>query len=339
MKKFVAAAIAAGFVLSTAACGSGSGGAAGGGDAEVTVALPQGGCLSWWELYAAKDQGYFKDAGITPKFQALDGSSAAVQGMLSGKAEIAVTAPDNYLAAVSSGAKATGWYSLFRSKVFSLVTPEDSGVTSVEDLKGKKVGISTPGGGDETYAHSVLSIGAGLDVEKDYKQLAVGDGGSAATALRRGVVDAYSASYYDEELIKAGGIKLNTVESPKFPSIVGIMLVSTNKWMAENSDVVDGFGRAIAKATQWGMENQDKVIDICSGVAPEETEDPKFAKIIFERVAGMAALPKSGDGQYGAIDEKAFTEYKELLIDLGAVPKSASGGTVTNDHVAAWNKK
>lgn len=343
-KRTLAVGSAAALLMVTAACGTNSSGAgSSGGDAgsskshDVTIALPFNSCLAWWPFYVAKDRGLFKDAGITTHLQGLNGSAAAIQAALSGKAQIALSAPDNYLSAGSKGAGVDGWYSFYQTQAFHLVVPKNSGIASLKDLKGKTIGISTPGGGDVTYAESLLKL-AGLQKGKDYRELAVGDGGSAATAFKKHAIDAYAASYFDQEIIESGGTALSVLSSSDYPQAVGQLFVSTDQWIKGSPKAVDGIGQAITKATQWGLAHPDKLVPLCTKYMPDETKDKGFAKRVIKRVNDLMTLQPDDKGMYGYIDPKSWASYRSLLIDLGTVPGSASKTGVDNSAVAAWNK-
>ncbi|MGI5330632.1 ABC transporter substrate-binding protein [Actinomadura nitritigenes] len=331
MSKKLLAAAAATVAAFAAACG-GAGPAKG----EVTVALPFASCLSWYPLYVAQDKGYFDQEGIKAKFESTDGSGGAVQATLTGKAQLAAAAPDAYLSAAGTGAKVQAFYALYQKSTFSLLTRTDSGITSIAGLKGKKIGISAPGGGDVTYQEWLLAQ-AGLKKDADYTQIAVGDGSSAATALKKGTVDAYSASFFDEEVIKAGDLKVTTLRGENEPQLVDNFLVATDKWAKGNSETVDEFGRALARGTQWGLANRDGVIALCGKHAPEETKDAAFAKVVYDRVSDLLKLPAGAQGKYGHIDTEGFTAYAKQLADLKLIDSADGAKDVTNDHVGAWN--
>ncbi|OLT11166.1 hypothetical protein BJF79_04555 [Actinomadura sp. CNU-125] len=287
MSKKLLAALAATTAMFASACG-GSAPAPG----EVTVALPFASCLSWYPLYVAQDQGYFDEEGITAKFENTDGSGGAVQATLTGKAQLAAAAPNSYLSAASTGAQVQAFYALYQRSTFSVVTPADSGITDLAGLKGKTVGISAPGGGDVIYQEWLLSQ-AGLKKDADYTQLAVGDGSSAATALKKGTVDAYSASFFDEEVIKAGDLKVTALHGENEPELVDNFLVATDKWAEKNTETIEKFGRALARGTQKGLADPAGVIELCGKHAPEETQDPAFAKVIYDRVSELLKLPEA----------------------------------------------
>ncbi|ROO89077.1 WD-40 repeat-containing protein [Actinocorallia herbida] len=331
-KKLLASALAATAVFASA-CGGDDPATASG---DVTVALPFASCLSWYPLYVAEDKGYFDEEGINASFEATDGSGGAVQATLTGKAELAAAAPNAYLSATSTGAGLQAFYALYQKSTFAVITPTGSGITDVAGLKGKTVGISAPGGGDVIYQEWLASR-AGLTKDADYKQLAVGDGSSAATALKKGTVDAYAASFFDEEVIKGGDLDLTALHVADEPQLVDNFLVATNKWAAANGETVDKFGRALARGTEWGLANPDGVIEICGKHAPEETEDPAFAKVIYDRVSDLLTLPASAGGEYGHIDTEGFTAFAGQLADLKLIESADGAQAVTNDHVEAWN--
>jgi NitT/TauT family transport system substrate-binding protein len=337
-KRIGASAVAVGLALTATACGGDSGSTStADGVQEITIALPFSSCLAWWPMYTALEEGYFEDAGIAPAFEGLDGGPAAIQATQAGQAQMAMSEPDNYLTAVAQGVDVTSLYAFYQDQTFHLVTASDSGITTPAQLDGRTVGISTPGAGDDFYAQSLLEFDAALGADQDYERLAVGDGASAAAALQSGVVDAYSASYFDAEVIRSSGVELTTVSSPDYPRVVGELLLSTSEWAEENGDLIDGFGRAVAQGTAWGLENLDAIIDICSEHAPEETEDREFAETITNRVAELVSLPEGAEG-YGWFEEEAWADYRDLLIDVGLVPEAASEAGVDNSRVATWNK-
>ncbi|MBE3000848.1 ABC transporter substrate-binding protein [Nocardiopsis sp. HNM0947] len=336
MLKRLTAVAACAALLATGCSGSPSGEQGEGG--QVTFALPFAGCLAWYPLYVAEENGYFEDEGIDAEFQATDGSGGAVQATLSGQAQLAATAPDAYLEASGAGADLEAFYGLYQRSTFSVVVPEGSPATDLSDLEGSTVGISTPGGGDVVYSEWLLATEAGLTAEEDYQQLAVGEGSSAATALSDGSVDAFAATYVDEEVISSGELDINVFTSEEAPDVVDNLLASTTEWAQQNPEQVEGVGRALARGTAWGLENRDGVVDLCGTHAPEEVQDPEFAEAIHGRVSELFELPESADGQYGHIDTGEFTDYAEELAELGLVASADGAENVHNDHVEAWNE-
>jgi len=69
-----------------------------------------------------------------------------------------------------------------------IVTTKQSGIKTIEDLKGKKVSIDVPGSGCSTMAKAILEA-AGFDLEKDLR-LANLSQSESVQALKDGIVDA-----------------------------------------------------------------------------------------------------------------------------------------------------
>src|SRR4029079_9469082 len=70
-----------------------------------------------------------------------------------------------------------------------VVALKSSGITKIEDLKGKKVSIGAPNSGTEVIGLRLMEV-AGLDPDKDVTKRSLGVGESAA-ALREGSLDAF----------------------------------------------------------------------------------------------------------------------------------------------------
>ena len=77
----------------------------------------------------------------------------------------------------------------FYEQPLHIVTKEGTGVTSVMDLKGKRVSVGAPNSGTEEQADYVLKA-LGIDWNKDLKKEKLGAGESVA-ALKDGKIDAF----------------------------------------------------------------------------------------------------------------------------------------------------
>lgn len=303
---------------------------------EITVALPVNLCLANWPFYIADQQGLFAAEGISVSLEGLNGSSAALQATIAGQAQVAASAPADFLAAVGAGAELTGFYSFYQYLPFALVVPEGSEITSVADLAGRTVGIASPGDGGAIFMRSVLSH-AGI-AEGSYEELAVGEGNTAASALTGGVVDAYSASFVEEIIFKGMGIGYTRLSADGYPATTGELLVADTAFFEANPDLIAGLGRALARATAAGLADRDLVVATCTAVAPQETEDMGFTTAVLDGVDPLFTLIDSAGGQYGFLDEAAWIAYRDLMVGIGLVREAASGATVSNTHVGAWNE-
>lgn len=301
----------------------------------LTVALPVNLCLANWPFYVAAENGQFADEGLEVTMVGLDGSSTAIQATLAGQAQIAATAPADMLAASGAGAAVTGFYNFYQYLPFRLVTAAGSEIDALADLEGKTVGITSAGGGEAIYMRSLLSH-AGL-AEGSYEELAVGEGSMAASAITSGAVDAHSASFVDEIIFGGMGLAYKALGSEGYPATTGEMLMAETGFFNDNPDVIEGIGRALARATAAGLADRALVVTACGNAAPHETEDMGFTNAVLDGVDALFVLGDGADGQYGYIDETTWGAYKALMVGIGAAGEAALAAPVSNAHVAAWN--
>ncbi|MGH2557208.1 MAG: ABC transporter substrate-binding protein, partial [Actinomycetota bacterium] len=263
---------------------------------ELTALIPFPSGAVFYPLFVAQDRGYFEEEGLSVTTEAVDGSGQILQQMLAGQAEVGFPSPGPFMSSVLEGSDLVSVYTLFQSNVFSLQTLADSDVASLADLEGTTVGVGTIEGGEPPFVRAVLSEEAGLEEETDYEILAVGDGGTASVGLNRGEISAYAAAFPDVAIMRLRGLELRNLLPEGFQSFFDSLMVVQREFMDQDPEVVEGLGRAIAKATLWGMENPEGVLDITAEHFPEEAEDREFTLALLEETMTLFELPPETDG-------------------------------------------
>ena len=176
------------------------------------------------------------------EFQNAGGSSSAIRQVLAGNGDAGLPSPGAFLNAVAQGQDLRWVFSYQYSNIFTLATPTDSGISSLADLKGKKVGVSELSGGEVPLIRAVLR-GAGLKEGVDVQLVPVGEGSAlTVNALQKGEVDAYSSSLFDVAAIGAKGIELKVIlpEAAQFFPSNGIVVTAAK--LQENRDQIDPLG-------------------------------------------------------------------------------------------------
>jgi NitT/TauT family transport system substrate-binding protein len=266
----------------------------------------------------------------------LDGSGAAMQAVLADRAQIAMPSPGPFMQSVEQGSDLQTFYTMYQGDIFSVVVPADSEIQSVDDLRGAKVGIGSPDGGEVPYVKSLLSEAAGLE-EGDYELVTVGDGGSAAIALERGDVDAYGAAFIDIAIMRQRGLDLRALTDPDYPTGVDTLQVAKDEWVEENEDAVEGYGRALARATTWAVDNREETVDICSKSFPDETSEREFALALLDEVITLTELPEEADGQYGYSPIDSLEPFRDFLIEQGELETEVDLAIFNNDFLDDFN--
>jgi len=219
MKKFLALILALGMILTLAACGSssssGSSAAASSPTSSAASSSQESGSKGLTEAERAKEfitvgtgptsgiyfpiGGAFatalKEWGYQTSAEATNATGQNIQNILNGDAEIAIAMQDAVMQAyTATGAyegqqPATGLKALMRlwPNYVQLVTTADTGIKSVEDLRGKRVGVGAANSGVEINARMILNA-YGItynDITPDY--LAYGE---AIDNMKNGQCDA-----------------------------------------------------------------------------------------------------------------------------------------------------
>jgi len=304
---------------------------------ELTALIPFPSGAVFYPLFVAQDRGYFEEEGLSVTTEAVDGSGQILQQLLAGQAEVGLPSPGPFMNSVLEGSDLVSVYTLFQSNVFSLQTLADSEAQSVADLEGTTVGVGTIEGGETPFVRAVLSEEAGLEEETDYDLLAVGDGGTAAVALDRGEISAYAAAFPDVAIMRLRGLDLRNLLPEGFQSFFDSLVTVERSFMDENPEVIEGFGRAIARATVWGMENPEGVLDITAEHFPEEAEDREFTLAMLQETMTLFELPAEADGRWGYSVPESVDRYMGFLVDQGELPEPVDTSIFVNDFVDAYN--
>lgn len=328
--------------LVAGACGGDDGGEAGQGEQpqeirELTALIPFPSGAVFYPLFVAEDRGYFEEEGLSVTTEPVDGSGQILQQLLAGQAEVGLPSPGPFMNSVLEGSDLVSVYTLYQSNVFSLQTLSDSDVSSIADLAGTTVGVGTIEGGETPFVRAVLSEEAGLEEGTDYELLAVGDGGTAAVALNRGEISAYAAAFPDVAIMRLRGLELRNVIPEGFQSFFDSMVAVDRGFMEENPQVIEGLGRAIAKATVWGMANPEGVLEITAEYFPEEAEDPDFTLAMLRETMSLFELPPEAEGQWGYAIPESVDRYMGFLVEQGELRERVDPSVFVNDHVDAYN--
>lgn len=158
-------------------------------------------CVAPYE--ATRAAGFFADEGLDVQLIYTRGGSAALQALNSGAVDYAATSFDAALNAFSYGANITRFATTGRLPLFALATsPQMAGkITSIEDLKGKTVGVAQLGNSDHALTLYLL---ARNNIDADsvlFAQL----GPNLYDALRLGQVDAGMVQEPGLTLLKRDG--------------------------------------------------------------------------------------------------------------------------------------
>lgn len=290
-------------------------GGGGGGDAmQLTFLMPAPSITQYHPWFVAQELGYFEEEGVEVEIIAGDGSSSIIQQVLAGNADVAAPSPGATMLASSTGRELVSFYQYEYSNIFTIAASEESGITSVEQLAGKSVGVSDLAGGEVPLVRAALDS-VGLEEGTDVTITPVGEGGALTLeALRNDQVQAYASSLFDEALVTAAGYPMVDILPEELQAFPANSVTTTPEVLEEKRDALVAMMRAVSKGIVFSKANPEAAQAIGAEAAPEEFSDPAVVASGWEAMDTLLTVPEEVAGDpMGAFVEDAWADYAEFL--------------------------
>jgi NitT/TauT family transport system substrate-binding protein len=338
-------AVALALMLTATACGDDGddGGAEAGGDGggDVTEVRLQ---LQWVTqsqfagYFAAADQGYYEDEGLDVEI--LEGAVDIVpqQVLASGGAEFAIAWVPKALVTREEGADIVDIAQVFQRSGTLEVTWADSGLETIEDLAGRRVG--TWGFGNEFELTAALSQ-AGIDPESGVE---IVQQPFDMSLLLNDEVDAAQAMTYNEyaQVLESENPETGELYQPEDLNVIDFNEVGTamlqdaiwadESWLAEegNEDVAERFVRASMRGWIFCRDNFDECVDIVLDNGPTLGEGHmrwqlnEINKLIWPSPGGA-----------GVMDEALWDQTIEVATSEDVISEEPADGAFRSDIAEA----
>lgn len=233
--------------------------------------------------------GWYEEEGIELDVATTQGGADSTQRLIAGQIDVGVPPPSQILRAVAEGQDPglISVYAFRRHGQYDFVVLPDSDIESIDDLRGRQVGVSSLG--DEGVIFTEATIREKGWGENDIEIIAVGPAGEGYAALEAGNVDALALPAAQYAIIEALGNELRFLDPPNFAdSIFGNQIVVQRDWAEENADLVRRYLRSWTKGQIFFMENPRAALEIHfelfpetvpSGLTPEEAVERQVATL------------------------------------------------------------
>ncbi|MBN2085174.1 MAG: ABC transporter substrate-binding protein [Anaerolineales bacterium] len=233
-------------------------------------------------FYVAAEKGYFQDEGIAVEFDyRFETDGVALVG--AGELPFSMVSGEQVPLARAQGLPvvyAMAWWQGYPVAVAAL---EDSGIRTVEDLRGRKVGIPILAGASYVGFRALLNT-AGVD-EADVALEVIGY--NQVEALVSGQVEA-AVVYANNEPVQlaARGYEVNVIRVVDFVDLASNGLLTNEKTIAGQPELVRGMIRAILRGIDDAIADPDETYRICrkhiEGLAED---DPIQKRVLVETLA------------------------------------------------------
>ena len=306
----LSACSSSGSSASSAASGTGSAASGTPEQQNITVGvLPSADSVT---VQIAQDKGFFKQQGLNVKVVPETTTNAGTQGLLS---HTMAFTTENYVgmfaqqqAVKSLNLKIVADDGQSSPNLWVMLVPKDSKLTSLAQLKGKKVGFPAPGFNFGSMAADILMAPYHMS-SKDFTTV-VEPFSSAQQALATHQVDAIFTTepFITVSEAAAGDRVLQDMLSGPLAGFPTSCWGTTASYVQQNPKTVAAFQRAMTAASQVAATNTAYV----------RSELPKFIKTMKPAIANVITLPTYNT----TLTLARMERVANVLIRLNQLPKN-----------------
>lgn len=280
-------------------------------------------------IFAATDLGYFAEEGITFEYIPGQGSGDALRQLMAGNGDIAFAGPEGVFQAVDQGADVVAVYNTYPQNAFVLATKAGSGVRTVADLRGKKIGVLSMASGGR-YNTTTLLEANGLS-ESDVELVATGP---APTAFLEGQVDAFMTLQSSLGMLAPAGelVTFPVRDTANLPTDVFVVSRQALEDPERRSAIVRTL-RAIERGTRLMIDDPQQAAQIGAKNGLDIT-DPATALPVVEAFAEISQSDGTREHGLGWFDLAEIQAGADLLTGAGIIGRFDAKASFTNDLLA-----
>ena len=215
--------------------------------------------------YVAQAKGFFKDEGLEVEFIQINPRLGAM-AVLNGDVTFTTSFVSTFRGIVQGLPMKTVFILLKKGTYYLMVRPDL--IKDIQDLKGKKLGVTAVNGGDHIIGRELLRM-KGLDPNL-VQAIAVGDPSLRFQAAVTGAVQAVSVPPPYDLMLEQKGLK--AISGPPEIGVPSSGLFASDRSIKENPEVLRRTIRATLKANRFIGENREETIRIMTKFVPQSAE-------------------------------------------------------------------
>ncbi len=276
-------------------------------------------------FYVAVDSGLFREQGLDVTLRHHGAQEDAFGALLAKQEDVVFASGDEAVVASANGSTVATFGTGFQQFPGVLLAAVESGITSVEDLRGRTIGL--PGHFGSSYYTVLAALHlAGLG-EDEVKLQDIGF--TQVTALTTGRVDVV-VGYSNNETVQFATAGFDVVEipvqDPANPTLVGPGLVAVPDHL--DDDVLQRINAAVLEAEKRILADPDLAIAATSKEVPtlSDPEQEKTARAVLDATSklwlrdGVPSLD---------VDTEAFVRMGMFLAEAGIITAPPENPTIT----------
>ena len=270
-------------------------------------------------LYIAEEKGYFSAENLEVEIHTPSDPSTVLQTVASGRDDFGMNYQPDVLIARGEGVPVISVLGMVQHPLNSMMVLESSGYESPSSLKNKKVGY--PGIPWNEHALASMLQADGLKGLEDVELVNVG--WELGSSLMSESVDAIIGAYFTHESISLDNegypVTVFRMENWGVPDYYELVLVTSEKFLSENPEIVERFVRAVSKGYQDAIKDPQAGVDILKKYEPEIDEN-----IDRPGAALLKEFWQDEKGDFGRQTLQKWKNFSDWMQDKNLLPESVN---------------
>lgn len=270
------------------------------------------GTMTGW--FAGKEQGAFKDNGIDLEINPGGPDNSSIKLVAAGSDMFGVAGADEVLIAREKGIPVVAIGVLFKESPICFISKKSKGITSPSQWDGKTVEVSYGDNSEIQFRALVKKYGVKNIKEVPYT--------FSLLPFIQDKVDVSVAYKMDQVVtLKGQGIDLDIISAKEHGiNPYGDVVITTEKTLKENPDLVRRFMEATVKSFQWSIDHPDQAVPLLiKNTSNLKAENE--SQVWHETIPFLTA--EGGASKIGVMNPDRWKETQDVLLEFKALNKPA----------------
>jgi NitT/TauT family transport system substrate-binding protein len=282
--------------------------------------------------WVAKEADIYGQNGLDVDLQLVSGGSKTMASLLSGQENLTLQGGSEVLSASASGADLVVIASL--APVYPYLLEASADIKTVDDLRGKKIGVSSPGGSSDIATRVILKK-QGLDPDTDVNLVPVDSHANRTAALISGAIQAGVDDPPDSYEVERHGLHpLFDLAGLKLPA-ANTVVVGQRAWVSENRETTQKFVDSLVQAIARMRADKPFTVGVLKKYFQSDDEDAMSGAYDFFTKEVTPAVPMPRPEQFadavailGDKNDKIKTVDVSRIVDPSFVQSAVDRGLV-----------
>ncbi len=281
-------------------------------------------------IFVAQERGFYKKRGLSVKVKEYSYDTKPIVDVMTGKSQLALTSPAEFLDAKSKGNDITAMAAFFQVSPFAVVSLSQQNITSPREFGGKTLGIKGGEGAEGQAAYELLLASAGLKQSQvkikflDFSQTELND-------LKQEKADVINLYRTDQlYLFDQEKTPYNVIYPERYgASTYNDILFSKEDFVKQNPEIVRNFILATREGWEYTIKNPDDALDITMKQTTQESyKNRDYQKYILEN--SLKLIKPKQDTVIGQMEYSPWKDLHDIMLNRKLLNTSIDLNEVLN---------